>query len=65
MIFLNLYVIIDYFIIPLNDLASAIALLAFWKGFRYSSFSFLEGLPLNILARYFLPWCLLLTVIIA
>jgi len=29
-----LYVIIDYFIIPLNDLAFAIALLAFWKGFH-------------------------------
>ena len=30
----NFMVIIDYFIIPLNDLAFAIALLAFWKGFR-------------------------------
>ena len=43
MILLNLCVIIDYFIIPLNDLASSIALLAF-----------LERLPLNILTRYFL-----------
>ena len=38
MFLLNLYVIIDYFIILLNDLASAIAkaiaLLAFWKGFH-------------------------------
>jgi len=34
MFLLKLYVIIDYFIIPLNDLAFAIALLAFWKGFR-------------------------------
>ena len=34
MIFLNLYVIIDYFIIPLNDLASVIVLLVFWKSFR-------------------------------
>ena len=37
-ILLNLYVIIDYFIISLNDLVYAIAfdivLLAFWKGFR-------------------------------
>ena len=26
--------------------------------FRYSSFSFLEEFPLNILARYFLLWYL-------
>jgi len=31
---LILYVIIDYFIIPQNDLASTIALLVFWKNFR-------------------------------
>ena len=30
MILLNLCVIIDYFIIPLNDLASSIALLVFF-----------------------------------